>query len=384
MYTTKHRALLALAFAAAALVSACGGGGEAAPPRAQIEQVYVAGDSLADVGTFGGVKATIQNSDDPEGFPVFPEIVAQNFGVEDQCNFYVFTGATFAQNPTAGCTNFAIGGGRIVNTTPGDPRSIPLQLQTMAQVRGGTWAETDLVVVDGGGNDAADLVGAYLGAAGGGAGALAYQNFLLQQIDGATLGNVLAGPNGAETAAALYMKLTADTYYEAIKANLLDLGATHVAVLNIPDITLTPRFQMVLANVANNTDQATADALQDTIQGWLQTFNARLAARIGSDTRIALVDFYADLTDEVANAASYGLTNATTPACPVTGVGGDGLPTYDFPTCTSDALDAAPPAGESAGWWQKWAFSDGFHPTPFAHRLLAASVSRAIARAGWL
>ena len=381
-FKKNHGALLAAALAAAALLAACGGGGEAAPPRAQIEQVYVAGDSLADVGTFGGVKATIQNSDDPEGFPVFPEIVAQNFGVEDQCNFYVFTGAAFAQNPTEGCTNFAVGGGSIMNPTAGDPRSIPLQLKTMAQVRGGAWSETDLVVVDGGGNDAAELVGAYLTAGAGNPAPL--QGVLLRQIDGADLAALLGQPDGAAKAAALYMKRTADTYYDAIRDNLLAKGATHVAVLNVPDITLTPRFQAVLANVAANADPATADALQDTIHGWIQTFNARLSARVGSDTRIALVDFYADITDEVENAASYGLTNATTPACPVTGVGADGLPTYDFPTCTSDALDAAPPAGESAGWWQKWGFSDGFHPTPFAHRLLASSVSRAIARAGWL
>ena len=46
------------------------------------------------------------------------------------------------------------------------------------------------------------------------------------------------------------------------------------------------------------------------------------------------------------------------------------------------ALDALP--GKTAGWWKSYAFSDGFHPTPYGHQLLAASVSRALARAGWL
>ena len=46
------------------------------------------------------------------------------------------------------------------------------------------------------------------------------------------------------------------------------------------------------------------------------------------------------------------------------------------------ALDALP--GKAPGWWKSYAFSDGFHPTPFGHQLLAASVSRALARAGWL
>jgi phospholipase/lecithinase/hemolysin len=94
------------------------------------------------------------------------------------------------------------------------------------------------------------------------------------------------------------------------------------------------------------------------------------------------VDFYADFTDEVNNPANYALSNAADASCPVTGVGSDGLPSYTFPTCTSAALDALP--GKTAGWWKSYAFSDGFHPTPLGHGLLAASVSRALARAGWL
>jgi phospholipase/lecithinase/hemolysin len=99
---------------------------------------------------------------------------------------------------------------------------------------------------------------------------------------------------------------------------------------------------------------------------------------------VALVDFYADFTDEVTHPVAYGLTNATQASCPVTGVDSSGLPAYTFQTCTSAALDAAPPAGLAAGWWNTWTFSDGFHPTPYGHRLLAASISRALARAGWL
>jgi len=95
------------------------------------------------------------------------------------------------------------------------------------------------------------------------------------------------------------------------------------------------------------------------------------------------VPFFQDFTDEVTNPTAYGLTNATTASCPVVSLTA-GLPNYSFPPCTSAALDAAPPAGLAAGWWNTWAFSDGFHPTPFGHRLLAASVSRALARAGWL
>jgi hypothetical protein len=85
--------LLAAAFAAAALLAGCGGGGGTEGPRSDIQKVTVAGDSLADVGTFG-MKFTVQNAADPAaGFPIFPQLVAQNFGIASQCNHDVATSA---------------------------------------------------------------------------------------------------------------------------------------------------------------------------------------------------------------------------------------------------------------------------------------------------
>ena len=117
--------------------------------------------------------------------------------------------------------------------------------------------------------------------------------------------------------------------------------------------------------------------MQGGIRQWLSAFNAQLKSRIGADTRIALVDFYTDFQDEVAHPENYGLTNAKEPVCTTTVSETFG----QFP-CFSTALDATP--GKTAGWWKTHAFADGFHPTPYAHGLLAASVSRALARAGWL
>jgi len=388
MQHTKYKlGLLALAASAAALLAACGGGGgDAAPPRVAISRVIVAGDSLADVGTFG-FKFTVQDSTSTAGFPIYPQIVAQNYGIASQCNFYVYNGTTFAANPTAGCTNFAIGGGRIVTPAASggatNPQTVGTQLATAASVNG-TYGGTDLVLVDGGGNDAADLVTAYLGAASGPAGVAAYQTFLAQQLDAATIAAALQQTNGAAIAAGLYMQKLADTYYAAIKASALDKGATHVAVLNVPDITLTPKFQAVLAGVTRAQGAAAAATLQGAIRQWLTAFNTELNTKVAGDGRVAVVDFYADLQDEIANPAAYGLSNVTTPACPATGTDSSGLPTYTFQTCTSASLDAAPPTGLAAGWWKTWTFSDSFHPTPYAHHLLAASISRRLARAGWI
>ncbi len=378
------------ASAAALLVAGCGGGSDYTGPKQSISRVVVIGDSLADSGTFG-FKFTVQNAASPAaGFPIWPELVARSYGIGSLCNFYVFAGGTFRPNATSGCTSYAIGGARVINTPAqggaAGPQAVTLQLtQAVATAAaGGTWGAGDLILVDGGGNDTADLVGVYLGLASGAAGLTAYQTFLAQQLTPAQIGALLPQTNGPALAAGAYMQALAGTYYNSIAASTVAKGAGRVAILNIPDITLTPRFQAVLAGVAASTNAANAAALRAAIQSWIGAFNTQLKTLVGSDPRYALVDFNADFTDEVTNAASYGLTNATRASCPVTGVDSSGLPDYTFPTCTSAALDAAPPAGLAAGWWQRWAFSDGFHPTPYGHQLLAGSVSRALARAGWL
>lgn len=374
-----HASLTALV--AVGLV-ACGGN-DSLPPKSNITKVYVMGDSLADAGTFG-IKFTVQDASNPKGFPIWPQIVAGHFGLDAlaQCNFYSlrFDGTPAA--PNTACTNFAIGGARVyADSSTANPLNVGVQMATKASLGG--YTASDLVLIDGGGNDAADLVGAYLAASSGAAGVAAYQAFLLQQLDPTTVGTLLSLPNtGPAQAAGAYMQKLADTFYGQIKVQVLDKGATRVAVLNMPDITLTPRFRMVLAGVTQQAGAATAQALQGAIQQWIGAFNAKLQANIAKDPRIALVDFYSDFADQVKNPASYALSNATDASCPVTGVGSDGLPSYTFPTCTTAALDALP--GKSAGWWKSYAFSDGFHPTPIGHSLLAASVSRALARAGWL
>ena len=365
-------------------LSGCGGSNDPVPPKASINKVYVMGDSLADVGTFG-FKFTVQDAMNDKGFQIWPQLVANAFGVDGsaQCNVFVYENNTFGMNSTAGCTNYAIGGGRIIagslNGGSNSPINVGVQMATRAAA--GNYTATDLVLIDGGGNDAADLVGAYL-AASTTQGLQNYQTFLSQQLDSATISALLPQTNGAALAAGAYMQALADTFYGQIKAQVLDKGATRVAVLDMPDITLTPRFRMVLAGVTAAKDAATAQALQSAIRQWISTFNSRLQSKFAGDARVTVAPFYADFTDEINNPDAYQLSNVTTAACLVSGVGSDNLPSYDFQRCTSAALDSLP--GKTAGWWKSYAFSDGFHPTPYGHQLLVASVSRALARAGWL
>ncbi len=383
-----------LATAAAAILVGCGGGGaDSTSQRAGITSVKVMGDSLSDSGVFSGLPGygrifSVQGSSS-EPNAIWTERITALLGAPQLCNYFKFTGATFVHNPTAGCTSFAVGVGRITNidvsTGAGaSPFSITYQLQVASAA--GNYKSSDLLLIDGGGNDAADLVGAYLAASSDGGAKFAAMTGTL--IAPATLGPMLmAGPTGVAQAGGVYMEKLADKLYDSIKVSALDKGAERVAVLNMPGITNTPRFQMVLSGIAAAAG-ATARAQSEALfKSWVETFNARLATKVAGDKRIVLVDFYTAFNDQIANPAQYGLTNVTTPACPATGVGSDGLPAYNFQTCTASALSAmTPPAGATGGanWWQTYAFSDGFHPTPYGYQLLSQLVAKSLATAGWL
>lgn len=373
----KFRLHLAAAAAALFLV-ACGGGSDPA-----ITSVKVMGDSLADSGTFG-LKFTVQAAA-PTGAgstPIWPELVASGVGANSLCAFYRFTGTSFNTSP--GCTNYAIGGGRINNASNAqDPRSIPLQLQQAAQVHG-SYKSTDLLLVDGGGNDAADLAGAYLGATSE-AGLLAYRNLLTTVLTAVQVDILFGQANGAALAGGAYMEGLADRFYTSLKEQALDKGATKLVVLNMPDITLTPRFRAVLAGITQAAGATQAQQAQALFRQWIAAFNTKLASRVAGNEKIALIDFNGLLSNQVVDPLRFGFTNVTGTACPVVGVGSDGLPAYDFPTCTTANLAANPPAGEVGvnNWWTTYLFSDGFHPTARGHEQLAIQVSKAVREKRW-
>ena len=397
--------LALLATATAAIVAGCGGGSaDPTSQRAGITSVKVMVDSLSDSGTFKGIPGfgrmfSVQDSAS-EPNTVWTERIAALLGTPQLCSFFKFTGTTFIPNSVTGCTNFAVGGGRINNFDPlsgagNSPLSITFQLQTASAA--GNYKSSDLLLVDGGGNDAADLVGAYLGA--GTDGGVGFARMAGTLLPPATLNPLLAGgQTGLAQAGGLYMVALADMFYGSIKTTALDKGAEKVAVLNMPGITNTPRFQMALAGVAaaygGGTAGATARGQAEALfKSWVEAFNARLATNVAGDKRIVLVDFYTAFNDQIANPAQYGLTNVTTPACPpVRNAQGQlvlsgGLPTYNFQTCTAAALSAmTPPPGATGGtnWWQTYAFSDGFHPTPLGYQLLSQLVAKSLATAGWL
>ncbi|NLZ41801.1 MAG: phospholipase [Comamonadaceae bacterium] len=387
-FRTRSLELLA-SVALAAGLAGCGGGGADTTPRTTVSAVKVMGDSLADIGAFGGVKATIQGND------MYPERISQTYGLGKGCNYFVYTGATFVANSNAGCTNYAIGGG-VINPASSrlaaaDPRGIGVQFATATAA--GNFAPGDLLVVDGGGNDAAALVTAYLRAgqpAPAGDGGASYLALIGTQLSAAQVQAAAAGgAAGLAAAGATYMTALAGSFYTTIKTGALDKGATRIVLVNMPAITVTPRFQAVLDGIAlaNGANGAAARAQAEALfKGWFEAFNAELARRFAGNAGVAIVDAYKAFNDMVTIPAQFGFTDVVHTACPSVGVGADGLPTYSFPTCTDAALQAKPPAGAAVGskWYATWAFSDGFHPTPYAHQQFAELIALALARAGWL
>lgn len=377
-----QRKALWVSLAAAALLAACGGGGADTTPLAPIKSVKVVGDSLADSGTFG-YKFTVQGSA-PTGAgatALWVDRVAASYSQTLCAHYTSADGVTFANK--AGCTNYAVGGGRINNfSAPTSPVSITQQIKDSGNAG---YAASDLLLVDGGANDAADLIGAYLKAASDGG--VAYKTVLSTVLDAATVNAALAaGPSGLAQAGGAYMKTLAAQFAATLKANALDKGATRVAVLNVPDILKTPRFKLVLGSITAAQGAAASAQAVVVFDAWIQAFNTQLAASFAGDSRVAIVDFNASSKDQADHPAQYEIANATTPVCPVTGRGSDGLPTYTFPTCTAAALSAAPPAGVTGGadWWKFYGFSDGFHPSPYVHQLMGQLVSRSLSQAGWL
>ena len=370
------------AMAVGAVLTACGGGSD-------VTAVKVAGDSLADAGTFG-FKFTVQAAS-RTATRIWTDVVADAADVAPLCPRYRGAPPSGAIEPDpagASCTSHAVGGARLnVRGSAGDatPYSVLQQLRTLGA---SGYAAQDILLVDGGGNDLADLIGAYLSAASDGG--AAYTGLLAELLPADQVAAAAAaGASGLAQAGGAYMAALADRLADTLASEALDKGARRIVVLNAPDVTRTPRFAAVLAAVAagaggGQAGQAAAQQVATVARAWLDAFNGRLAQRFTGENRVALVDFRAALDQWLTNPAAHGLANTTTPACPVTGTDAQGLPSYNIGTCTESLLAANPPAGASGTWWNTYVFSDNFHGTPRTNALMGQLVVQALRARGWV
>jgi phospholipase/lecithinase/hemolysin len=382
----------AVAAGCAIVLAGCGGAsdGSDTTPKTVAPSVKVFGDSIMDSGTFG-YKFTIQSANAAAPFLIFPEVVAANFGVSNLCAFFRFNGTTFV--PNTACTNFAVGGGRVNNLTNASAPSNAVPFSITYQMLGPPCCRPRLVIVDGGGNDLADLTGANLGATTP-AGVAAYMKLLGTLLPSSTVATIIGSsptPTSMGTAAGAYAQAVGQTLAASVKTHIVAKGVSKIVVVNSPDITATPRFMAVLSAVAAASGTAQRDAVQAAVRAWTAAFNGALAQGLAG-TNVQVYDLNTEGAKISANPSQFALTNITTPACPKVAGGLDtttGQASLSYPAtvaaCNSASMSANIPVGETAAdWWTRYAYSDNFHPTPALHKLIGQSINLQLAKAGWL
>ena len=267
-------------------------------------QIVAFGDSLSDTGNVfistGGAPFAPYYSGRFSNGPVWLESLASSLGL--------------SVNPLlAGGTNYAFGGAATGPPFTSSTPTLTQQLNTYYLPAHPTADPNALYVVWGGGNDVRQ--GSITGSAG-------------------NVGNIVQ--------------------------TLVNAGAVHFLVPNLPNIGLTPEAQ------AGGPAQVAGATFLST------TFNAQLAGVVAGlrttnpTIDLVTVDVYGFLNNVIANPGSYGITN-TTNRCysGPTGVGGSGT------VCANP---------------NEYVFWDGIHPTATAHAALGAYAASVVPVPGavWL
>lgn len=377
----KNFHVLTTALAAAAFLAGCGGNDAGdQSPRVNFTQVVSFGDSLSDVGTYnvGVVKAAggghfSINGVGATGLPYinWTEFLAATLQLQQPCAAetgldtlpvapgYAPVPHTFHDTATTGnCTNYAQGGARVTDPhgpgnayyfNPADPTTasdalgaltVPVQQQIQKYLddHQQTFSSDQLVTVFAGGND------------------------IFVNVGGVNAG--LETPTQAVGA----MTLAGAQLAGYVNTMILAKGATHVAVVTLPDVSLTPYAI------------GAGPAAQALVKQMTQAFNAELQKDLTSGASLVVVDAFAASEDQAAHPAQYGLSDVTHPAC-------DPALASSSLICTKPTLIAAlapTPASAPATAANGFEYADSVHPTPFGYQLLSTLVAENLAIKGWL
>ncbi len=344
------------------VLAACGGGGSNVPAKPQFSSQVSFGDSLSDVGSYqvgpialyGGGQFTINAASSVKPFTPtnWTEMTSVKLGIPGALPCAAVTGGFgVASSVHATCYGYAEGGARVTsasgigNIGAGGPMTLPVvtQIATHLGAHGG-FSNSDIVYVMAGANDVFYWAGA-----------------------------VSLGVPAASAVQAI--QIAATDLATQINTNILAKGATHVVVINVPDIASTPQ----VTSIANPAVKAGTASLIDTL---VTTFNATLKASVPDSATVLNVDAYSASKDEVANPGKYLLTNVTTPACNLnlplnvlatSSVGNTGSSLV----CNANNLNTGVlPTDHNL-------FADNVHPTPYGHLLFATYVLQAMTNKGW-
>ena len=377
------------AIVGAALLAACGGGGDSGPSTTR---VVVFGDSLSDMGAytpatqiplgqaagvppfFGGKFTTNSHTgytaaSNSSTANTWGEWVAARLGVAVTPHEVGFGPQTVkcpaAANPAlaGSCTGYAQGGSRVtspagignpngtgINNGGPTPMTRPMVTQVADHLtRFTAFGAGDIVFVYGGNNDVFVQFGA-----------------VAQGLPVAT--------------ASANLQQAATELATLVKTQIVAKGATRVAVMNLPDASATPGFRALPAASKALLAQLSAD------------FNAALSAGL-ADSGVQMIDARALTASVLASPASYGIANATDAACDPAKIsaftGGrvtDGSSLFCNAAAASLFVAPVPnlnglKAGASAS---TWLFADGVHPTTAGHKIFADQVIAKLKEFDWI
>lgn len=334
MSRIRHWTYAALLAAPIALLAACGGGSGSSstasgPPGGVHFQVVSFGDSLSDVGTFAPIAGAVGGgrfTTNPG--QVWSQDVAQYYG--DTLNA-AFTISVDQKLSAQGGFGYAEGGATVA--TPADLNDflvdvignveMPVNQQVSSYLSAhGSFNAGQLVLVWAGANDV-----------------------------------LRAGSPPAATATVQ----TAATNLAQIVGQIVQNGATHVVVVNVPDIGLSPKGITSPDGGANLTQLS-------------QLFNTTLNAALQTDGlqgKVIQIDSYTWLNQIIANFKANGFAVSNTgQACD--------------PTKTPDdtALLCSPATYVAPDADQTYMFADDLHPTTHLHTLFASYVEQQLANSG--
>lgn len=176
--------------------------------------------------------------------------------------------------------------------------------------------------------------------------------------DGMAAGDAYASTHGPDLVVA--MGTAGAELANATQTQIVAKGAKFVAVLTLPDLSLTPA------------SKAQSLQTQGLIHLMVTTFNTQLKAGLANTAQVKIIDVYASINDQVANKSAYGLTNVDGAACDLTKTALEKVL-----LCTKDTL--------MAGDVSHYMFADtGGHPTPYELKILSEVVIKDLTAAGWL
>ncbi len=391
--TPRLLKLIPLLLATGLLAGCLGDNDDGSPPRPVYTQQVIFGDSLSDSGSYavGAIAAAQGGKFTVNSVPATPQLwnerIAADLGLPAPCAAQtglegdpaLGLSAPIADHP--GCTNYAQGGARVSN--PIGPRNkavepevgyltvpVATQIGNHLARSGGQFSGNEIVFVFAGGNDflwQSDTMTADIAAN------------LRPQINadiasGACIPADEAALNCLSGAIDRTITRLAPTYLTAmqqagqqlaslINEQILAKGARRVVVLNLPDASKTPSM---------HNRSATVQAVGANLA---QTFNAQLSAGLANslNDRVLLVDLFSRFNTWAANPTAYGFSNFTDTACNLT---------KPVPNLLASSI-LCTPANVIAGDISHYAFADGVHPTPYAHRQMADDILTQMSNRGW-